>query len=337
MKALRIGMIALALLFAAVAAYVLSTAMYTTRPVGFQLVRVPDPGGAPIVIALWYPTDARPWPTTPLGLNLMSVARDAPVAGRALPLVVISHGNGGGPASHADLALALAQQGFVVAAPMHTGDNYADQREAGSAKWLVDRSRHVRATLDFVLQQWPSHDAVDAQRVGLFGFSAGGFTTLATIGGQPDLRLIASHCAAAPEFACRLLAGGHSPLLDPAQVPPASAFVRDARVRAAVVAAPGLGFTFVPDGLAGVSVPVQVWSGDADGNVPTATNAAPVGAALGAHAEMHRVPGAAHFSFLVPCGLFGPPMLCRDDGGFDRKRFHADMDAAVVAFLQKQL
>jgi predicted dienelactone hydrolase len=220
---------------------------------------------------------------------------------------------------------------------MHTGDNYVDQRQAGSRTWLVDRARHVHATIDFLLQQWPSHDRIDAGRIGLFGFSAGGFTTLATIGGQPDLRRLASHCAATPEFACRLLASGHSPLLDPAQVPPASAFVRDARVKAAVVAAPGLGFTFAPDGLNGVTVPVQVWSGDADTNVPTATNAGPVAAALGAHAELHTVPGAAHFSFLVPCGLFGPPSLCRDEGGFDRKRFHAEMDEAVVAFFRKTL
>ncbi|MCK7495223.1 MAG: hypothetical protein MZW92_32090 [Comamonadaceae bacterium] len=61
----------------------------------------------------------------------MEVARNAPVAGGGLPLVVVSHGNGGGPQSHADLALALASAGYVVAAPMHTGDNFFDQSAAG--------------------------------------------------------------------------------------------------------------------------------------------------------------------------------------------------------------
>ena len=86
-----------------------------------------------------------------------------------------------------------------------------------------------------------------------------------------------------------------------------SDFPRDSRVKAAAIAAPGLRFTFVPDGLASVSVPVQLWTGNADQNVPTSTNAGPVGAALGTRAEIHEVPGAGHFSFLVPRGLFGPP------------------------------
>jgi predicted dienelactone hydrolase len=67
-----------------------------------------------------------------LSIILMDVARGAPVSGDALPLVVISHGNGGGPASHADLALALANAGYVIVAPIHSGDNYADQSAVGS-------------------------------------------------------------------------------------------------------------------------------------------------------------------------------------------------------------
>jgi predicted dienelactone hydrolase len=337
MKAIRIGLIVLGLLASALLIYVFSHALYTKRPVGFATVAAPDAGAAPIAIAVWYPTDAMPLPGTLLGFNLISVARDAPVAGEALPLVVISHGNGGGPGSHVDLALALAQSGFVVAAPMHTGDNYADQSALASARWLVDRTRHVHATLDYMLNTWPSHDRIDARRIGMFGYSAGGFTALTVIGGQPDLRLVASHCSARPEFVCKLLADARSPLLNPATVPLAGDFARESRVKAASIAAPGLGFAFVPDGLASVSVPVQLWSGDADRNVPTSTNAGPVSAALGTRAKLHNVPGAGHFSFLVTCGLFGPPLLCRDADGFDRKRFHAQMNDAVVEFFRKTL
>ncbi len=337
MKAIRIGLIALGLLVGASLIYVLSNALYTKRPVGFVLVEAPDPSGKPVSIGVSYPTDARPLPTTLLGLNLISVARDAPIAGNALPLVVISHGNGGGPGSHVDLALALAQRGFVVAAPMHTGDNYADESALESARWLVDRTLHIHSAIDYMLNIWPDHDRIDARRVGMFGFSAGGFTALTAVGGQPDLRLIASHCSATPEFVCKLLADAHSPLLNPASIPLASDFARDARVKAAAIAAPGLGFTFVPDGLANVSVPVQLWTGDSDRNVPTSTNAGPVSRALGIRAELHEVPGAGHFSFLVTCGLFGPPYLCRDADGFDRKRFHTEMNEAVVEFFQKKL
>jgi predicted dienelactone hydrolase len=49
------------------------------------------------------------------------------------PLVLISHGTGGSGASHYDtaLALALADEGFVVAALTHTGDNYMDRATQG--------------------------------------------------------------------------------------------------------------------------------------------------------------------------------------------------------------
>jgi predicted dienelactone hydrolase len=145
--------IVLVVLAVALAGLVGAVARRTAHPVGFRVARVGPEEGAAFAVGLWYPTDARPRPTTLLGLVLMDVAPDAPVAGTGLPLVVISHGNGGGPGSHADLALALADAGYVVAAPMHPGDNHADQSAFGSPAWLAGRTRQVRATIDHVLEQ----------------------------------------------------------------------------------------------------------------------------------------------------------------------------------------
>ncbi len=337
MKWIRIGLIVITGVVAAALIFAFVNAMRTAHPVGFKLIEVPDPGGAPTRVGVWYPTDATPRPTTVLGLNLMSVAPDGPVAGSGLPLIVISHGNAGGPASHADLALALADNGFVVAAPMHTGDNYLDQSSVGTPKWLLDRSRHVHLTIEHLLSVWPGRTGIDAERVGVFGFSAGGFTALTAVGGEPDLRLIAAHCAAEPEFVCRLLSEGKAPLMRPESAPAPTAFVRDARIRAAVIAAPGFGFTFVPDGLRNVTARVQLWSGERDVNVPTVTNAASVQRALGDRAEFHAVPGAQHFSFLAPCRLLGPPLLCADADGFDRRAFHASLNDQIVTFYKKSL
>ena len=120
-------------------------------------------------------------------------------------------------------------------------------------------------------------------------------------------------------------------------VPPAAVFVRDARIKAAVIAAPGLGFTFVPDGLRNVIARVQLWSGQQDVNVPEASNTGLIRRALGARAGFHSVPGASHFSFLVPCRLIGPPFLCADAEGFDRAAFHTAMNKQVVTFFRKNL
>jgi predicted dienelactone hydrolase len=305
--------------------------------VGFKIVRAAGANGKSLPIAVWYPTDARPRPTTLLGPLLMNVAADGPVLGRDLPLVVISHGNGGGPGSHADLALALANAGYVVAAPMHTGDNYADQNAVGSLSWLSDRNQQLRASTDHLLDTWPGRDRIDPQRVGAFGFSAGGFTVLTAIGAQPDLRIIATHCRESAEFACKMLRQLSSPLLKPEISNATGVFLPDKRIKAAVVAAPGLGFAFTPDRLNGVSVPVQLWSAEQDANVPYASNTGLVREALGSRAEFHAVPGAGHFSFLAPCGLIRPPGVCTDPDNFDRKAFHASMNADVVAFFDAQL
>jgi predicted dienelactone hydrolase len=89
------------------------------KTVGFQQVSVPDPEGKPIAMAIWYPSDA-PAADSPLGMFSQFVATNAPISGKQLPLILISHGTSGSFASHYDTALALAKAGFVAAAITHT-------------------------------------------------------------------------------------------------------------------------------------------------------------------------------------------------------------------------
>ncbi len=334
MKWIKRLALVLGLCVAALAAYAIGTAQRTPNPVGFQTARVDSPSG-PIAAALWYPTSATPWPTTFLGGHLLSVAKDGPVRGTRLPVVVISHGNGGSALSHVDLAMALADAGYVVVAPTHAGDNYADDSRQGSPAIFSQRAGQVRAALDYVLQRWPDAGHLDPSRVGAYGMSAGGFTVLTLVGGQPDMAAIATHCRRSPELVCKALAHAKSPLL--AGGDGAGTFAKDARIRAAAVAAPGLGFTFADAGLARVDVPVQVWSGERDELVPFASNAGIVQAGLGTHADAQRLPGANHTGFLAPCGLLKPPALCSDPEGFDRASAHASMNAALIAFFNAKL
>lgn len=280
---IRISMVVLTLLLVG-AGLVYWSAWRTENPVGFQLARASANGDAPLSVAIWYPTRARPWPTVLIGPVLMDLAKDAPVEGQGLPLVVISHGNGGGPQSHADLALSLASAGYVVVAPLHRGDNFTDQSRAGSPTLFSDRVSDLNAAVEYMLSRWPEAKRVDGTRVGAFGLSAGGFTVLA-----------------------------------------------------AVVAAPGLGFAFGPQGLAGIDVPVQLWSGECDQLVPYETNAKLIRQGLGSKVDFHPVPGAGHASFLTPCRILRPPALCADPDGFDREQFHQSMNKSVVEFFNTNL
>jgi predicted dienelactone hydrolase len=301
--------------------------------VGFERVSVPDPDGPPLEAGIWYPSGA-PASPQPLGLFVQSVAAGGPVAGRGLPLVVMSHGTGGTFEGHYDTALALAEAGFVVASVTHTGDNYRDQ---SAFVRVENRPRHIKALVDYMLASWPRHDVLDPSRIGMFGFSAGGFTALVAIGGVPDMARVASFCAAHPDdWGCnraRELRSG------PPTAPP-SAFAHDPRIAAAVIAAPAIGYVFTPEGLSGIKVPIQLWRGDRDEILAHPYHAQNVYDALPIKPEYHVVPNAGHFAFLAPCGgslRSIAPDICRDPAGFDRAAFHREFNAAVVDFFKAKL
>lgn len=309
------------------------TSISPVRPVGFHQALVTDPGHRPIPVAILYPTSSKPrW--TWFGIAAVKLAPDGAIDGKKLPLVVISHGNYGTQASHLDTVLALVEAGYVVAVPLHHGDNFQDTSQVGTSDWIVNRARHIARANDYMLRQWQGRAHVDATKIGVFGYSAGGVTGLVTIGGTPDFARVGPHCNAKREFICDLLKPGAL------RVPAASEWAHDPRVQAAVIVAPGFGFAFDPDGLAGVKVPVQLWAGGADRNLPLATNAGAVRRLLPVPTEFHLVERAGHFSFLPPCGLLKPllpRMLCTDPPGFDRQAFHKIFNAAVVAFFNEEL
>ena len=151
--------------------------------VAFARLEIPDGAGPAIEAGVWTP-----------GAD----------GGARRPLIVISHGNGGDFRSHEATARALAQAGFVVAALTHTGDNWRDQSRATD---VAQRPRQLRVLIDYLLSDWTGRTAIDADRIGAFGFSAGGFTVLTAAGGEPDLGRIGDHCIAHPGFYdCGLIA-----------------------------------------------------------------------------------------------------------------------------------
>jgi predicted dienelactone hydrolase len=108
----------------------------------------------------------------------------------------------------------------------------------------------------------------------------------------------------------------------------------DPRIRALVVAAPALGFTFGKAGLSSVTIPVQLWRADEDEILPVPDYADAVRKALPRAPEFHAVPSAGHFDFLMPCTSTAiAPEICRSRPGFDRAAFHRDFNARVVRFL----
>lgn len=316
----------------AVAAIATVFAGTSAHSAGFQQGSAADPGDKPIVIGIWYPSQAAARPVS-MGPTTMTVAMNAPVNGTALPMVVISHGAAASNLVHFDTAIALAEAGFVVVAMNHTGDNYADQSRISD---VMDRPRQVSRVIDHMLSTWEARAAIDPRRVGMFGFSAGGFTTLALIGGIPDFTKIGPVCLQYPaDYVCRLLARTGRPVA--ARSPVA---VADPRIKAAVVAAPAIGFAFSPDGLKDVKVPVQLWRAEHDTLVPHPRYAEAVRLALTEAPEYHVVPNAGHYDFQAPCSDALASInaaICASPAGFDRAAFHVAFNAEVVKFFGKTL
>jgi predicted dienelactone hydrolase len=302
--------------------------------VGFSIVSVANPPFDDLQVGIWYPTKAAA-SEQDVGLFTQVVAKDAAVSGGSHPLIVMSHGNGGTFESHYDTALALARAGFVVAAMTHTGDNYKDQSQATH---LTIRPQAIHTVIDYMLTTWPGHTAIDPGKVGAFGFSIGGFTVLVSIGGIPDLSRVAPYCAGhAATYVCKLLAAHPVPAGE--QVHDTD-WIADPRIKAAVIVAPAIGFTFSRSGLKHVQVPVQLWRAGDDTILPSPDYVEPVRDALPRRPEYHVVAGADHFDFLAPCSeplARVAPMICQEHGGFNRVAFHRTFDRDVVRFFTKTL
>jgi predicted dienelactone hydrolase len=249
-------------------------------------------------------------------------------------LIIISHGNGGAFSGHGDTALALADAGFVVAAATHTGDNFEDQSYAGKERWFSDRPRHVARVIDYVVGHWTERARIDQSRIGLFGFSMGGFTGLVSIGAAPDFARIKNYCVERPqEFTCVLLSRLNSEVLTtPDATPPV--WVHDARIKAAVLASPGFPYAFAPEELASITIPVQLWASDGDESV-RADEISQLHGLLSEGSEFHLVENAGHFVFLPPCNF--SPQICADPPGFDRAEFHRELNASIISFFTEKL
>ena len=312
--------------------------------VGFTQLSIADPNHQqPLALGVWYPSDmAVPSePNTPFN---QALSLDAMISSEKHKLVLISHGFGGWMGGHADTALALAEAGFVVAAPSHTGNTFRNM-SSSVEKWVIDRPHQISTAIDYLQHTWDQRDSLSDAQVGVYGFSAGGLTALSLVGAVPDMQQAKQHCESTPEeYGCQdetlvpaLIAADLHKLSD-------EDWGADQRIGAVAMAAPGLAFAYGPETLKAIKTPVQLWSALEDDRVPHETNSLPLSQSL-SMVETHWVEKAGHFAFMVqPCTeklkKYEPDtwdFLCVDNEGFDRKAFHVEMNAELVRFFEANL
>ena len=145
-------------------------------------------------VTLYYPSDATAQPIKRGQFTLTLATQGTPVRGNGR-LVVISHGSGGAPWVHADLARSLVEAGFVVAMPEHHADNYKDDSNPGPDSWAM-RPLEVSRTIDAVGRDPRFAPLLNLDKVGVYGMSAGGHTALTLAGGRWSPALFKAHCEA---------------------------------------------------------------------------------------------------------------------------------------------
>lgn len=306
--------------------------------VGFQQATIPDRNGKSMQAGIWYPSGVQASPH-PVGLFSQDVALNAPVQGQGLPLILISHGTGGSLTSHLDTAQALARAGMVVLAITHIGDNSQDRSYVGNRIDLIDRPRQIKVALDWIFSSWPGSSSINSKRVGIFGFSLGGFTSLVLLGGTPELSRMAQLCDTKPDVPeCEFIKRAQGDQLSPsAEIPN---WTHDSRIKAGVIAAPAAAYLFGPGDLRDVNAPIQMWRVENDTWASDAWNGAIVRDNLKVHPDTHVVQGPDHFVFLTPCSealRAAVPPICQDPAGFDRAAFHRAFNQSIVDFFGTQL
>jgi len=301
---------------------------------GYHRLIFRDPLDAqPMSAIAFYPsTDIRK--TSTVDGYQIDASEDATVAIGRFPLLMLSHGNTGTPLALHDLATSLARKGFVVVAVIHPGDNYLDHSRLGSLSNLYGRPLQISSAITAAMMDPMLSAYVDAQQVGVIGYSAGGETALILAGARPDLQRLRKYCIERPQDrdACKTqgeLIADRNDLLPEA----------DPRVGALMLMAP-LSLMFGRHTLADVHVPVLLYSGDGDQLLALDKNAEALARKLPQAPDYKLLAGAGHFVFMAPCTdeqQATMPIVCTDPVGVDRVDIHRNLSAEAVRFFRETL
>jgi predicted dienelactone hydrolase len=309
-----------------------------------------------LITSIWYPavtgTTMSPHllgpPDAPLFIGGEWADGATPAPGKH-PLILLSHGTGGSAESLAWLARALAAHGFMVAGANHPGNTALEPYTAEGFLLWWERARDLTTILNALLEDAEFGPAIDVKRVGVAGFSLGGYTALVLAGARTDPQRLLDYCATSTAEGCD----------DPPEFPnlfarwkelratdrrfraletQAGQSLADERVRAAFVIAPAIAQSFVPDSLKGVRVPIEIVVGAADTAAPPTPNARYLANATGGKVTV--LPGVAHYTFLARCtdqGRRELPGLCSDAPDVNRQSIHGTAANLAINFFDRTL
>jgi predicted dienelactone hydrolase len=242
-----------------------SLAVRGSYQVGVQTLNLTDTNrDRPLKVEVWYPIDEAdeaifydamlgPTPTQLPG----QAKRDAAPTTETFPLIVVSHGQPGTRYQLAYLGEQLASRGFVVANLEHTNSTYQDTTDQDYLTSLIYRPEDIL----FVIDELPKFiSSADNSKVGLIGYSYGGYSVVNAAGVPVDGEALQVYCNdtndANPCFALQYF--------DTVEESRGSSIPSDPRIKAIFVMAPYGQAWFGETSLAKLTLPFFVMAGDKD-------------------------------------------------------------------------
>ncbi len=316
--------------------------------VGFSRLSTADPMGGQLQYSLWYPTKV-PNGVVRLGPFEFLGTQDAEPAAGQFGLVILSHGSGDSDLGHRDTAIALAEAGFIAAAPLHPRNNFRDDIGDDQRIVLDGRPRQLSAVIDALLAQQAWSSRIDSKKIAAFGFSAGGYAVLAALGAEPEFSRILDHCErhAEEDPYCRIIndvsaeerAARARAYAEPAQR------TYDGRLRVAVIA--DLFAATFSDATLKALPPAKLlfFRPEVENVVKAEFHVSRVVRLLKQRDDFPDpqeivAPKANHYSFIAPVPEVVAqsfPEIASDPEGFDRATFHDVMNSTIVTFFKQAL
>jgi predicted dienelactone hydrolase len=301
----------------------------------------------PVITEVWYPTTDASTPKVIKNYPFIHIPtiRNAPVPNRKFPLILISHGTGGGRITLEWLADKLVQNGFIVAAIDHFGNTY-DNKIAEDFLEPWQRPQDISYALTALLKDTLFGSRIDRARIGAAGFSIGGYTVIALAGGKLNYDALQAYFnttggkkeATIPEFPNLMAYLDSNAVVKSFRDCPS---LKDGRIKAFFAICPAIGQGFnTTKQFSGINAPVYIVGAQSDSIAPVKTNAIHYHTLIRG-SKLTVIEGkVGHYVFLnegtdeIKKQL---PFIYADDPTVDRHAVHERVGQLAVDFFKENL
>lgn len=300
----------------------------------------------PVVTEIWYPTadTLKPADNHFSPFVRQSTVRNGKLPVNRLPLILLSHGTGGGRLTLEWLAQALANSGCIVAAVDHYGNTYEYKIPLEFVKpW--ERPLDISFALTSLLNNAEVGPLIDQQKIGAIGFSFGGYTMIALAGAKLDFDQARNYYKTTgrkeleiPEFPGLVKLLDDSTLIADSKHVPA---LKDKRIRAFFSISPALGFGFIrKDQVADIQGALYIVGSQSDSIAPVKTNARHYHQLISKSIYTELAGKVGHYVMLgeaIDAVKKEAPIYFTDDSSVNRHAIHLQVDSLAVGFFRTAL